>query len=120
MKVLVMAHGHPDFSIGGAEIAAYNLYTALKERSDVSETTFLARTDHASLAPGAIGLKRTNEYLWRQDIGDWFRLQSSYPNAIYTTFREFLQTSYTCITSPIWVSKSCANSGARCRMPSSR
>ncbi len=92
MKVLVMSHGHPDFSIGGAEIAAYNLYTALKERSEVSEVTFLARTDHASLAPGAIGLKRTNEYLWRQDIGDWFRLQSSYPNAIYTTFREFLQT----------------------------
>jgi glycosyltransferase involved in cell wall biosynthesis len=91
MKVLVMAHGHPDFSIGGAEIAAYNLYTALKERPEISETTFLARTDHASLAPGAIGLKRTNEYLWRQDIGDWFRLQSSYPNAIYTTFREFLQ-----------------------------
>jgi hypothetical protein len=91
MKVLVMAHGHPDFSIGGAEIAAYNLYTALKERSEVTEITFLARTDHASLAPGAIGLKRTNEYLWRQDIGDWFRLQSSYPNAIYTTFREFLQ-----------------------------
>jgi glycosyltransferase involved in cell wall biosynthesis len=91
MKVLVMAHGHPDFSIGGAEIAAYNLYTALKERSEVNEITFLARTDHASLAPGSIGLKRTNEYLWRQDIGDWFRLQSSYPNSIYTTFREFLQ-----------------------------
>lgn len=91
MKVLVMAHGHPDFSIGGAEIAAYNLYSALKERPEISEITFLARTDHASLAPGAIGLKRPNEYLWRQDIGDWFRLQSSYPNAIYTTFREFLQ-----------------------------
>ena len=63
----------------------------MKDRPEVSEITFLARTDHASLAPGAIGLKRPNEYLWRQDIGDWFRLQSSYPNAIYTTFREFLQ-----------------------------
>lgn len=92
MKVLVIAHGHPDFSVGGAELAAYNLYSALKDRTDVREITFLARTDHTSLAPGAIGLKRTNEYLWRQDIGDWFRLQSSYPNAIYTTFREFLRT----------------------------
>ena len=30
MKVLVIAHAHPDFSVGGAEIAAYNLFGALK------------------------------------------------------------------------------------------
>jgi len=60
MKVLVIAHGHPDFSVGGAELAAYNLYSALKDRTDVREITFLARTDHTSLAPGAIGLKRPN------------------------------------------------------------
>lgn len=90
MKVLVIAHGHPDFSVGGAELAAYNLYKALDGHPSVKEITFLARTDHPSISPGAIGLKRRNEYLWRQDIGDWFRLRSSYPNSIYTTFREFL------------------------------
>ena len=26
MKVIVIAHAHPDFSVGGAEIAAYNLF----------------------------------------------------------------------------------------------
>ena len=46
MKVLVIAHGHPDFSVGGAELAAYNLYAALKDRPEVGEITFLARTDH--------------------------------------------------------------------------
>jgi glycosyltransferase involved in cell wall biosynthesis len=92
MKILVIAHGHPDFSVGGAELAAYNLYSALKDRTDVREITFLARTDHSSLASGAISRRRTDEYLWRQDMGDWFRLQSSYPNAIYTVFREFLET----------------------------
>ena len=56
MKILVIAHGHPDFSVGGAELAAFNLYGALKDRADVNEITFLARTDHASLAPGAIAL----------------------------------------------------------------
>ncbi len=91
MKILVIAHGHPDFSVGGAELAAYNLYSALKDRPEVQEITFLARTDHPSISPGAIGLKRRNEYLWRQDMSDWFRLRSAYPAAIHTTFRDFLR-----------------------------
>ncbi len=33
-KVLVVAHGHPDFSKGGAEIAAYTLFQELNRRDD--------------------------------------------------------------------------------------
>lgn len=33
-RILVLAHGHPDFSLGGGEIAAYNLYKALKSNPE--------------------------------------------------------------------------------------
>ena len=29
MKVLTVSHGHPAFSIGGAEVASYNLFNGL-------------------------------------------------------------------------------------------
>ncbi|KAA5595964.1 glycosyltransferase family 4 protein [Blastochloris sulfoviridis] len=91
MKILVIAHAHPDFSVGGAEIAAYNLFKALERRDDVEKATLLARTDHPSLGPGTISLRRPNEYLWRQDIGDWFRLRSAYQNTLYVSLRDFLR-----------------------------
>ena len=34
-RILVISHGHPDFSLGGAEIAAYNLFNAYKESEKV-------------------------------------------------------------------------------------
>lgn len=91
MKVLVIAHAHPDFSVGGAELAAFNLFKALKGNVKIEEVTFLARSDHTSLGPGAISLRRPSEYLWRQDMGNWFKLQSAFPNTLHTTFREFLR-----------------------------
>ena len=39
MRVLIVAHGHPAFSIGGAEVASHNLFRALGE-----DAWFLART----------------------------------------------------------------------------
>lgn len=42
MRVLVIAHGHPAFSIGGAEVAAHALFRGLGARPD-AEAHFLAR-----------------------------------------------------------------------------
>jgi glycosyltransferase involved in cell wall biosynthesis len=42
MRVLVIAHGHPAFSIGGAEVAAHNLFAGLNA-GDEAEAYFLAR-----------------------------------------------------------------------------
>lgn len=41
-RILIISHGHPDFSKGGAEIAAYQLFAELKKRDDC-EALFLAR-----------------------------------------------------------------------------
>jgi glycosyltransferase involved in cell wall biosynthesis len=91
MKVMVIAHAHPDFSVGGAEIAAYNLYRTLKARPAHSETVFLARGGFASQPHGSIMLRRPGEYLWRQDIGDWFHIRTQNPMSMIGVFREFLK-----------------------------
>ena len=91
MKVMVIAHAHPDFSVGGAEIAAYNLYRTLKARPGHAEAIFLARGALASQAHGSIMLRRPGEYLWRQDIGDWFQLRTQNPMSVVGVFREFLK-----------------------------
>jgi glycosyltransferase involved in cell wall biosynthesis len=42
MRTLIISHGHPAFSIGGAEVASYNLFRGLQELDD-SEAFYLAR-----------------------------------------------------------------------------
>jgi glycosyltransferase involved in cell wall biosynthesis len=42
MKVLMLSHGHPAFSIGGAEVASYNLFNGLN-RLPGCESHYLAR-----------------------------------------------------------------------------
>ena len=92
MTILVISHAHPDFSIGGAEIAAYNLFASIKAMRPETSVILLARSDLASGAAGAITIRRRDEYLWRQDMTDWFYLRTAYPNAIYAGFRQFLLT----------------------------
>lgn len=70
-RILVMAHGHPDFSLGGGEIAAYNLYKAYRDNASVDTAWFLGRVDRGRGATGAITLRRANEYLWEQTITDF-------------------------------------------------
>lgn len=45
MRVLVVSHGHPAFSIGGAEMASHNLFTGLNQLPGV-EAFYLARAAH--------------------------------------------------------------------------
>ncbi|CAN7215712.1 glycosyltransferase family 4 protein [Bosea sp. LjRoot9] len=42
MRVLVVSHAHPSFSLGGAEIASYNLHKGLQAHEGV-DTNYLAR-----------------------------------------------------------------------------
>jgi glycosyltransferase involved in cell wall biosynthesis len=43
MRVLIISHGHPAFSIGGAEVASHNLFRALGE-TDGIDAFYLARS----------------------------------------------------------------------------
>ncbi|MBX6366509.1 MAG: glycosyltransferase family 4 protein [Rhodospirillales bacterium] len=45
MRILIISHGHPAFSLGGAEIASHNLFLGLNKLPGV-ETFYLARASH--------------------------------------------------------------------------
>jgi glycosyltransferase involved in cell wall biosynthesis len=45
MRVIVVAHGHPRLTSGGAESAAYGMFSHLKEISNGSRPVFVARTE---------------------------------------------------------------------------
>jgi glycosyltransferase involved in cell wall biosynthesis len=46
MRTLIVSHGHPAFSIGGAEVASHNLFRALSETAGI-EAFYLARAPAA-------------------------------------------------------------------------
>lgn len=90
-RILVISHGHPDFSLGGAEIAAYNLYKAYKERGDVDESWFLARADRGRGPSGQIRKRRENEYLWEQSVHDWHNMKAVNQDSLTTWFEDLIR-----------------------------
>ena len=91
-RILVVSHGHPDFSLGGAEIAAYNLFEAFKNNDDVEDTWFLARADRGRGVTGQIHKRRDNEYLWEQGVADWHLMKSAHQESITTWFVDLLKS----------------------------
>lgn len=90
-RILVVSHGHPDFSLGGAEIAAYNLFNAYKTRPEVEETWFLARADRGRGATGQIRKRRDNEYLWEQSTHDWQMMKAANQDCLTTWFADLIR-----------------------------
>lgn len=90
-RILVMSHRHPDFSLGGGEIAAYNLYKAYRDNNDVADAWFLASADRGRGTNGAISPRRQNEYLWEQSIGDWMMLKAADRRSVTQGFVELLR-----------------------------
>lgn len=89
-RILVMAHGHPDFSLGGGEIAAYNLYKAYRQHPGVEDAWFLARADRGQGAIGKISLRRPNEYLWEQ-ASEWHTMKASHQESLTTWLADLIR-----------------------------
>ena len=90
-RILVVAHGHPDFSLGGVEVAAYNLFQGFRRHPTVERAWFLARHDRGQGATGLISPRRADEYLWQQGISDWFTLRSAHQESILNAFQDLLR-----------------------------
>lgn len=91
-KILVISHGHPDFSLGGGELAAYNLFKAYKANPNVSKAWFIIRIDRGHGATGGFSRRRQNEYLWEQGLGDSFRIKSANAYSIWQEYKSLLQS----------------------------
>lgn len=90
-RILVMAHAHPDFSLGGGEIAAYTLFQAYRRQPGVEEAWFLARADRGRGTSGHISLRRPNEYLWEQGIHDWHLMKAAHQESLSTWFADLIR-----------------------------
>ncbi|WP_448204554.1 glycosyltransferase family 4 protein [Azospirillum sp. sgz302134] len=78
-RVLIVSHGHPAFSLGGAEVASYNLHLGLHDLPGW-ESHYLARTSppvtpHGSSALMALRQKE-REVLYHANDYDHFRLSN--------------------------------------------
>ncbi|GAA4257882.1 glycosyltransferase family 4 protein [Azospirillum formosense] len=78
-RVLIISHGHPAFSLGGAEVASYNLHQGLHDLPGW-ESHYLARTSppvtpHGSSALMALRQKE-REVLYHANDYDHFRLSN--------------------------------------------
>ncbi len=78
MKILILSHGHPELSMGGAERAAYSLFLHLKSVPGV-DPIFIARAEPSQIGhDGWFGAFRgkKDEFLWAPPPFDWFRIVS--------------------------------------------
>ena len=90
-RILVMAHGHPDFHLGGGEIAAYNLFKAFQESDLVDKAWFIGRMDRGTGSTGAFSVRRKDEYLWEQSLGNSFLIKAQNSYAVWNDFRQLLR-----------------------------
>lgn len=90
-RILVISHAHPDFSLGGGELAAYNLFQRYREHPAVEHAWFLGRIDRGRSATGALGLRRLDEYLWEQSISDWHLMQAQHRDSLTTRFADLIR-----------------------------
>jgi len=91
-RVLIIAHGHPDFSVGGGEIAAYAQWQELKRRG--IETMFVARTAESPQHAGASFSNRSEdgrEVLFSAPPVNHFRHSQPERAVVYREFRALLE-----------------------------
>ena len=88
-KILIVSHGHPDHSKGGAEVAAYNLFQQY-ERMNI-DTMFLARTGEPSHGGSVFSTRNGGrEIMFHTSIGDWFNLACAESRHMVENFADLL------------------------------
>lgn len=90
MRVLVIAHGHPDLIKGGGEIAAYQLFRALRALGE--DAYLLAATREHTLQHGGtpFSVLRPHEILIHGQMQDVFTLAPASLRAVWHDFRQLL------------------------------
>lgn len=92
-RILTIAHGHPDFSLGGGEMAAYQLHQSYAAQPEVEAAWFLARhSDPGTPASGRIRVRRDGEFLWEQGMGNYFLFKAENIDSTLVRFRELIET----------------------------
>jgi len=93
LRVAIVAHSHPSYSLGGGEIAAFRLFRALQDCADI-DTWFLG-CDRSGAADhlGAVITQPFSdaEFIYRTGPFDWFKFANTdlqFPQEIETLFAD--------------------------------
>jgi glycosyltransferase involved in cell wall biosynthesis len=81
MKILIASHSHPALSKGGAEIAAYQLFNALKDRPEFASWFLGCARDQLNHKLGTTISQPFSdlEYLYSAGSFDWFKFANTDP-----------------------------------------
>jgi glycosyltransferase involved in cell wall biosynthesis len=81
LRVLIASHSHPEISNGGAEIAAFQLFRGLQERSDCSAWFLGCDRSPASARTGAVLRQPYSaaEHVYVSTDFDWFKFANPDP-----------------------------------------
>lgn len=94
LRVLVVSHGHPSLSLGGAEVASYNLHKGLIETEGTS-SFYLARVGSPVPRHGATALmslrQKEHEILFHADDYDHFLLSNRNTDEIRRDLLRFVR-----------------------------
>jgi glycosyltransferase involved in cell wall biosynthesis len=93
MKALILSHAHPAFSIGGAQVASYNVFTGLKALEGWN-AHYLAGVGppvapHRATPLMSLGQAADETLYWSNDY-DWFHLGTNDLRALGEHFERFL------------------------------
>lgn len=94
MKALIISHAHPAFSIGGAQVASWNLFEGLKAQPGW-DAHYLAGVNppvvpHKATPLMSLG-RGPDETLYYSDDFDWFHLASKDVGGLMDHFERFLR-----------------------------
>jgi glycosyltransferase involved in cell wall biosynthesis len=93
LRVLIAAHSHPEVSNGGAEISAFQLFQALRDRPDCQSWFLGCDRSKAASRPGALLTQPWSdaEFLYSTQVFDWFKFANpdvGFSAEIESLFRE--------------------------------
>lgn len=88
--LLIVAHGHPEFIKGGAEVASYNLFKGFKRSGTFDKVVYLARVQGTEHASTPFGKLRDDEYLFASNTQDYFLSSQDNKSFLWKDFAEFL------------------------------
>ena len=93
MKALILSHAHPTFSIGGAQVASWNLFQGLKRR-DQWDAHYIAGVGppvarHKATPLMSLGQGPDETLYWSNDY-DWLNLGSNELGTLTEHFERFL------------------------------
>lgn len=88
-RILVISHGHPDINKGGAEMAAYNMFTELRKQN--VDAYFLARTGQTPHGGAAFSQRNCErEIMFHTTMDDGFLFSNIKTRHMWQEFRDLL------------------------------